>query len=383
MRICIVTDAFLPSVGGIENHVLHLGTALKRMGHDVLVVTHAAPKQTVVREQVEPTVPVRRLPGMLLIFRDHDIAFDLRMLPAFDRVLDEFKPDIVHGQSEGSLLVYGALARARRRGVATVITRHSIIAAKPRFVRPALRLAARLLSGLADGLITVSRACTVDAAGFRGQTRVIPNGVDVTVFRPDPARRAEVRHELGYGEQDVVIGFIGRLHTTKGIPLLFAVFDRLTRVDARVRLLVAGPGPLWHWAQERAARSGTRIRVLSAQPYDRVARLLNAMDIFAFPSRSEGFGISVLEAMACGVPPVVFDRWGIKELVENGRTGFLVDSQDGFYRRLESLCGDVKLRSVMGAAAVTRAREGFSWERVARETVAFYGELVAVLFPSA
>lgn len=383
MRVCIVTDAFLPSVGGIENHVFHLGTALRRMGHDVLVVTHAAPKHAVVQDQVEPTVPVRRLPGMLLVFRDHDIALDPRMFAAFDRVLSEFKPEVVHGQSEGSLLVYGALARARSRGVPTVMTRHSIIGAKPGFVRPALRLAARLLSGSADGLIAVSRACALEAAGFRGPIRVIPNGVDVAVFRPDPALRAEVRQGFGYCEQDVVVGFVGRLHTTKGVPLLFGLFDQLTRACPRVQLLVTGPGPLGRWARDRAARYGGRVRVLEPLPYDQVARLLNAMDVFSFPSRSEGFGISVLEAMACGVPPVAFGRWGLKELVENGRTGFLVDSPDDFYRRLESLCTDAELRRMTGEAAEEKAREAFCWERVADETVTFYRELVAARLPTA
>ncbi|MEO0078054.1 MAG: glycosyltransferase family 4 protein [candidate division WOR-3 bacterium] len=377
MKICIVTDAFLPSVGGIENHVLHLGMALKQMGHDVLVVTHAIPGHITMAEQVEPAIPVLRLPGALLVFRDHDIALDPRMFPAFGRVLDEFRPDIVHGQSEGSLLVYGALALARRRRVPTVITRHSIIGAKPRLVRPALHLAARLFSAAADGLIAVSRACALEADGFRGPMKVIPNGVDITTFSPSPTRRAQTRQEFGYGPQDIVIGFVGRLHTTKGIPLLFSLFYQLAGAHDHVRLLVAGPGPLRRWAETQAAGKGTQVRVLGAQPYDRVARLLNATDVFALPSRSEGFGISVLEAMACGVPSVAFNRWGLKELIDNGRTGLLADSPDQFYCQLESLCTNAQLRQKLGEAARRKASEAFCWERVAAETVAFYRELVA------
>ncbi len=377
MRVCIVTDAFLPSVGGIENHILHLGTILRRMGHDVIVVTHAVPNHITMPEQVELAIPVHRLPGALLVFRDHDIALDPRMFPAFSPVLDEFKPDIVHGQSEGSLLVYGTLALARRRRIPTVITRHSIIGAKPGFIRPALHLAARLFSVAADGLIAVSRACALEADGFRGPMKVIPNGVDITTFYPNPARRAQTRQELGCGQDDVVVGFVGRLHTTKGIPLLFSMFDRLARAHDHVQLLVVGPGPLRQWAEVQAAGNRTRIRVLGAQPYDQVARLLNAMDVFALPSRSEGFGISVLEAMACGVPSVAFNRWGLKELVENGRTGLLADSPDDFYLRLESLCTDARLRREIGEAASRRASGVFCWERVAAETVAFYRELVA------
>jgi glycosyltransferase involved in cell wall biosynthesis len=377
MKVSIVTDAFLPAVGGVENHVVNLGMALQAAGHEVLVVTHAAPERAVAHGHVVSPVPVRRLPGMVLVFRDHDIALDPRMFRAFNAVLDDFRPDIVHGQSEGSILVYGALACARWRGVPTVITRHSIIGAKPVLVRTALHLTARLLTGSADGLIAVSRACALEANGFAGPVRVIPNGVDLAVFRPDHGLRARVREELGYRDEDVVVGFVGRLHSTKGVPVLFSLFERLALANSHVRLAVVGPGPLRGWALARAARNAGRATVLGTQPYDRVAGLLNAMDVFAFPSRSEGFGISVLEAMACGIPSVAFGRWGLKELIEDGGSGFLVGSVEEFFGQLERLCADVRLRQRMGMAAVERARQGFSWERVARETTAFYQELVA------
>ena len=89
LSVCIVTDAYLPAIGGVENHVLYLSAELKRLGHDVVVVTHQAPPvPSPVARQVESPVPVHRLAGGLLMFREHDIAIDPRMVASFRRLLD-------------------------------------------------------------------------------------------------------------------------------------------------------------------------------------------------------------------------------------------------------------------------------------------------------
>ena len=377
LSICIVTDAYLPSIGGVENHVLYLSAELKRLGHDVVVVTHRTPPvQNHVVRQVESPVPVHRLAGGLLVYREHDIAIDPRMVSSFKRLLDQSRFDIVHGQSEGSYLVYEALAAARQRGIATVLTRHSVLRNKPAIARPFVISLTRLLARRADGLIAVSRSCAEESVGFPGPIRVIPNGVDTTEFRPMPSERQRLRMELGFSAVDVVLGFIGRLHTTKGIPLLLDVFDQLHREDPRLKLLLAGPGPLRAAIEGRARASSGAVKLLEPRPFDKVAPLLNALDVFAFPSRGEAFGISLLEAMACGLPSVAFGRWGVKELVNDGETGLLADSPAEFSEKLRRLTSDRTLRERLGQAALRSVEERFSWPRVAAETVAFYRELV-------
>ena len=284
--------------------------------------------------------------------------------------------DIVHGQSEGSYLVYEALAAARRRGITTVLTRHSVLRNKPAVARPFLISLTKLLARRADGLIAVSRSCAEESAGFPGPSRVIPNGVDITEFRPAPSERQRLRSELGFSVGDIVLGYVGRLHSTKGIPLLLDTFEQLHRDDSRLRLLLAGPGPLRCAVEERARASSGTIILLEPQPFDRVAPLLNAFDVYAFSSKGEGFGISLLEAMACGLPSVAFGRWGVKELVNDGETGLLADGPAEFAGKLRRLTSDVTLRQRLGQAARRSVEERFSWPRVAAETVAFYRELI-------
>jgi mannosyltransferase len=201
--------------------------------------------------------------------------------------------------------------------------------------------------------------------------------VDTTEFRVLPSERQRLRTELGFSEFDVVLGFIGRLHTTKGIPLLLDVFDQLHREDPRLKLLLAGPGPLRAAIEGRARASSGAVKLLEPRPFDKVAPLLNALDVFAFPSRGEAFGISLLEAMACGLPSVAFGRWGVKELVNDGETGLLADSPADFSKKLRRLTLDRTLRERLGQAALRSVEEKYSWPRVAAETVAFYRELIA------
>jgi len=411
LRVCIVTDAYLPGIGGVENHVFHLAAELARLGHEAVVVTHAIPPNAPrLNHQVASPVPVHRLPGALLVFREHDIAIDPRMVSAFKRLLDAqaegsgvpgFRGssragktpagaapapaprfDIVHGQSEGSYLVYEALAAGRRRGVPTVLTRHSMLRAKPWIARGPLAALTGLLARRARGLIAVSRACAEESAGFPGPVRIIPNGVDTGEFRPMPAERQRLRAELGFSDNDVVVGFLGRLHTTKGIPLLLDAFEEMRRGTRdggrgpRMKLLLAGPGPLRPAIEARAGASSGAITLLGPQPFDKVPSLLNALDVFALPSRGEAFGISLLEAMACGLPSVALGRWGVRELLADDETGLLADSAADFPEKLRRLVSDSTLRERLGRAARRSVEERYSWPVVAAETVAFYRELV-------
>jgi glycosyltransferase involved in cell wall biosynthesis len=378
LRVCIVTDAYLPGIGGVENHILHLSAELLRLGHQPVVVTHRVPPNAPqLPEQVESPVPVVRLPGALLVVREHDVAVDPRMVGAFKRHLDENRCDIVHGQSEGSYLVYEALAAARSRGLPTVLTRHSVVRTKPAVPRFFLLPLTRMLTRRASGVICVSRACAEESAGFPGPVRVIPNGVNTDEFRPMPEERARKRADLGYGDGDVVVGFVGRLHSTKGVPLLLEAFGRLRGGNPRVKLLLAGPGPLRGEIEAAARDSGGAIRLLEPLPYDGVPGLLSALDVFAFPSRGEAFGISLLEAMACGVASVALGRWGVRELVEDGVTGLLAEGPADFSRKLGLLVSDAETRSRMGAAARRAVELRFSWPAIAAETVSFYRELIA------
>jgi starch synthase len=297
------------------------------------------------------------------------------MLGGLARLLSGGRFDIVHGQSEGSFLVYCALALARLSGTPTVLTRHSVLATRPGLARPLAQLLARMLLPLADGVLAVSNAVAGERLGFRGPIHVVPNGVDPDEFRPIPDLRARTRHDLGFEDGHIVVGFTGRLHSNKGVELLVRAFESAGSAEPELRLLLVGPGPLCAVLESSESARQGRIRLLQAQPYDRVAGLLNAMDLFAFPSAREAFGISLLEAMACGLPSIAMGRLGVLDLAMDGVTGLLAHNEASFAAGLRRLASDASLRQEMGRKARERAATMFAWQRVAADTVRHYHEL--------
>jgi glycosyltransferase involved in cell wall biosynthesis len=181
------------------------------------------------------------------------------------------------------------------------------------------------------------------------EVRVIPNGVDM----PD---------EVGREAEPLEILFAGRLSREKGILELVEAADGM-------ELVVAGDGPL-------------RDRVPTARgfvPHDELTHLYARAAVVACPSHREGFGIACAEAMAHGRPVVASAVGGLLDLVVHEETGLLVPPCDvpALRSALERLIGNPDLRRSFGAAARSRIREHFSWQRFSRETVQAYEDALA------
>ena len=207
-------------------------------------------------------------------------------------------------------------------------------------------------SGLADELRTYFPA--LDA-----RLRVIPNGVDLTEFRPDPEARAEVRASLGVGTAPVA-AFMGGDWPRKGLGLaLEAVAQR-----PPWHLLVVGDGDIEGYeARARELGAGDRVHFVGRQR--RPAPYLAAADAFVFPSGYEPFGLVVLEAGASGLPLIVTPTGGAAELVRDGENGRVVARDVGaIAAALTELAADEEARAAMGDRARTLA-EPFGWPRVA------------------
>ena len=208
------------------------------------------------------------------------------------------------------------------------------------------RLARRILRGAR--LVIAASTELAEAARRLGapDVRVIPSGVDLP---PEVGEEADTPQVL----------YAGRLSEEKGVLELVAAADGMN-------LVVAGDGPL-------------RSRVRDARgfvPHDELQALYARAAVVACPSRREGFGVACLEAMAHARPVVAGDVGGLRDLVVDGETGYLVPPADvdALRAALERLLGDRDLRRRLGAAGRARARDHFSWDMVTDATVAAYGD---------
>jgi glycosyltransferase involved in cell wall biosynthesis len=204
---------------------------------------------------------------------------------------------------------------------------------------------------------------------------VIPNGVDVERWRPDPAMRDALRRRLGFGNEFLWFA-AGRLDPVKDYPaLLWAMME----VPSEAHLVIAGAGPEEAGLRRLAIQFSieSRVRFLGFQPD--VLQWMQAADGFVLSSRWEGLPMSLLEAGACALPAVATDVAGTREILAHGETGFLAQAGDrlalrGAMTRMMRL--DADARAAMGLQARSRVIEHFSLNRVLDRWEALYRELL-------
>ncbi|MGH8973178.1 MAG: glycosyltransferase, partial [Acidimicrobiia bacterium] len=214
----------------------------------------------------------------------------------------------------------------------------------------------------------------------RRKLRLLGNGVDLDRFRPQPAAvRQAVRAELEVGDDEVVVGAVGRLVWEKGYGELFAAARRLLARRHDLAVVVAGPydadkgDPLTAADVAAAEASGVRFLGLRDDP----ERLYAGFDVYVLASHREGFPRSAMEAAASGLPIVATDIRGCREVVDHERTGVLVPVRDpaALEAAVDRLAGDAAARRRLGEAAAAKAREEFDQRRVIARTLEAYARL--------
>jgi glycosyltransferase involved in cell wall biosynthesis len=236
--------------------------------------------------------------------------------------------DIVQSHLLGSNL-YCSLA-AMMCGVPVVSTFHGFVDvnAKERFSA----IKSKIINCGSNKIVFVSdrlRNFFVEKKGFSAQKSVtIYNGVDVSLFKPQ--RDVTIRKKLGLGPDNVLVGAVGNIRPSKGYEYLLKSAKLVVDRFPQFRFVVAGEGSGKLFANLLDLRKSLGLEnhfsFLGFEPD--VPRFLNNLDIFVLPSISEGFSISTIEAMACGVPVIVTFSGGPEEIVENELTGIIVTAGD-------------------------------------------------------
>ncbi|MEU5533503.1 glycogen synthase [Streptomyces sp. NPDC020362] len=240
----------------------------------------------------------------------------------------------------------------------------------------------------ADAVIAVSGAMREDVLACYPaldpvRVHVVHNGIDTTLYRPH--RGTDVLTRTGLDPARPYVLFVGRITRQKGVPqLLRAVRD----IDPAAQVVLCAGTPDTEeidrefrelYADLSRVRAGV-FWIPQMLPRADVIQLLTHAAVFVCPSVYEPLGIVNLEAMACGTPVVASRVGGIPEVVEDGRTGLLIDVDDGFEeglaRALDTVLGDRETARRMGEAGRERAVGEFGWDAVARRTAGLYEEIL-------
>ena len=397
--VLLLTETYYPMVGGGETQARALAGHLSDRDVPVAVATRRwDPKQP--RLGAVDGVLVRRLlpagPGHLrkwgLVFsapraiRAHRhthpvvLAQGFRVLgipalltPGRRRRRVIFKADSM-GELSGDFFAPGL----RRLGLG------------PRFppFRAALALRNRLLRR-ADAFVAISSVIErelLECGVSPQRIHRIPNGIDLQRFRPpEPGERQVARRDLGLPPHGAVVLFTGRLVSYKGLPLLVEVWGRVAALHPEAHLVLVGEaGGDIHGCEEELrtqVREGPIPRVHMPGAVEEVEAYLRAADVFVFPSREESFGISVVEAMASGLPVVATRAGGLADFVSEDSGALPVPVGDG--RALEAalhrLLSDPDLTERLGRRGRQTARERFGMEAVGGKYLELCSHLSASL----
>jgi phosphatidylinositol alpha 1,6-mannosyltransferase len=194
-------------------------------------------------------------------------------------------------------------------------------------------------------------------------------GVERDIFSPD-RRDLDWRRSLGIADDEVAIGYIGRLVMEKGLDVFADTVDQLTRRGVRHRLLIVGDGPARDWFEKRLPEDAVFAGFQGGKDLGRAAA---SMDVLFNPSVTETFGNVTLEAMAAGVPVIAADATGSQSLVEPGITGELVrpGAIHFFADALASYVQDDAKRQAAGHAGRVASR-AYEWDKVNQALVDQY-----------
>ncbi len=378
MKICMMTNTYLPHVGGVARSVSTFAEEYLREGHEVLVV---APEFDGRPLTAKAEAMVERIPS-LKNFNGSEFSVRLPGLTALSARLEAFQADIIHAHHP-FLLGDTALRIAMNKNVPIVFTHHTRYEDYTHYVpfSRALREVAIEIAthyaNLCDGVIAPSESTArlIRKRGVTTPMTVIPTGIDVQAFAS--ADGARFRERMKIPTDALVVGHVGRLALEKNLGFLAEAVARFVASQPNARFLVVGDGP---WRDELKAvfeqqDAGDRL-ILAGKRTGRVLReAYRAMDVFAFASRSETQGMVVAEAMAAGLPVVALNASGVREVVRDGDNGVLLPATATAEEFAQALVRTAKAdaRSRLGAGA-SEASKQFSREQSARRALAFYEE---------
>jgi len=360
----MVTSCFPPSSGGIERCTYELSRRLSEFGHHVTVVTSSRglPRRIyhqstnigdVIRYPEYPSIIeipfVPQIPLRLLLDRDYDVIHVHGMTPTqtdlalFLSRFSRAKKIYTHHydpETRGGRLtnVYSYIGRENLRNADEIVASTLSYAQTSRFLSP-----------------------------FIHRTKIIPMGVDVNRFGGTQTG-PEIAQILTPFQFKKTVLYVGKLIYYKGIEYLLWAFSKLATDDAG--LIVVGRGHEEAALRQLADKLGVskRVAFLGTVPEPILPSIYSSADVVVLPSisRREAFGIVLLEAMASGKPVIASDIPGVRDVVDDGRTGYLVPPRDpaSIARALTHILSEPKIARRLGAEARAKATRYYDWNTI-------------------
>ena len=388
MRIIIAGQTYYPAANGQSVFTVQLAEGLAASGHQVMVIAPSDERQA--KSILLNGVKLEKVRS-ISFFHMQDTYLNMASSQTIGRLMDGFRPDIVHIQDHYPLS-HMVVSAARRRHIPLVGTNHFLPENVLHFLRLPHWVTLRLertawmwVLELYNRMQIVTTPTETAAAILRKQpirapVYAVSCGVDLARFAPDPSiDRAAMLQRYRLDPARTVFLYVGRLDQEKRIDVLMRAMNRLKRDD--LQLAVAGHGRYMDvlLALAQQMEMGQRVVFTGYVPAEDLPGLLNSVDIFAMPSEAELQSIATLEAMACGKPVLAANARALPELVKDGVNGYLFapGNADDAARRMVQLADERGRWPAMSAASLARVAQ-----HSVGNTVRRYEELYGKLLPA-
>jgi glycosyltransferase involved in cell wall biosynthesis len=338
LKIALISDCYVPRLGGIEMQVHDLARHLQLAGHDVVVLT------TTPGPAVVDGVRVHRINVPLLPF---DIPFTRKAFREVARLLADEQVDVAqfHGGVLSPLSYVGARA-AQKAGLPTVITVHCIWSyATPLFI------GLNALTGWGKWPVVLSAVSEVAVGPLRRRARkgsqvvVLPNGIENDAWKIEP-----IPHDPSVVRFVSVMRLAPRKRPMHLLRMIDQVVDRLPEGQL-VEMIIIGDGPELTQLEKYVRAHGLTevVKLVGRRTREEIRDLFARSDVFVAPANLESFGIAALEARCAGLPVVAKSRTGIREFVRHEQEGLLAESDEDMVEQLTRIVLDSTLRDRMTA----------------------------------
>jgi 1,2-diacylglycerol 3-alpha-glucosyltransferase len=376
MRIGMMADVYKPYISGITNHIALTKRFLEAAGHEVFIFTFGDENYS------DDESNVIRSPGLPLV--DTGYYLNVRYNLLAQRLLRTMQVVHVHHPFLSGRL---ALRYCQPRNIPIVFTNHTrydlyahaYLPVLPEglgetFLRtylPSFCASCDLVIAPSHGMQNVLRRL-----GVTTNVEVVPNGVDISPMRG--SAKLLNRADLGFSEDDIVLIFTGRLGPEKNLPFLLRAFAGAAKAYDNLGLMILGSGPERENLEDRVQYMGIadRVRFAGMIPYKELPRYLAAADAFVTASVTEVHPLSVIEAMATGLPILGIQSPGVGDIVEDGVSGLLCEEDVAvFTAKMVRLTTDYEMRAAMGAQARLLS-DNYAIERTTKILLGQYQRLI-------
>ena len=380
MRIGLFTDTYAPHINGVATSILMLERALKKFGHDVYIVT--VNNDTLSYDFGDSNVI--RIPGIPIGIYDYRLS-GIYPIKAINKIR-KWNLDIIHSHTEFGI---GTFARiiAKQFDIPIVHTYHTMYEdyvhyiTKGHFNSTSKKIVEYFTKFYCDKTVAeliVPTKKTYDLFKekykYDRNVHIIPTGIEVERFYKENINFTKVgklKKELGIKEDDFVILFVGRIAKEKSIDFLIDNQSSLVRKNKKCKLLIVGGGPDLDVLKKKAKKLGDNVIFTGKVPWNDVPNYYHLANCFATASTSETQGLTIIEAMAAGIPVVAYDDEAFNTVINEEEDGYLFSDKKKYKNSIIKLMSDKELCIRLGAQALIKSNK-YSSKNYAEKVLEIY-----------